>query len=305
MIFCYRTILLQNPKGIQNIVLWTKLKVLFSKFIKLARKAVNLALTNPRALGPKVRKKIYAIVAARCDLEVFYPNQVLIGGIHYPVSDLLGSSIGHDVAEDLPALVVIIPVYRDIAVTRRCIDSVVFAGLPNDCRLLVVEDKSPDPDMAALLDSYRSHAGVTVLHNAENLGFVKTVNLGMKWAGQDDVILLNSDTEVAGDWLARMRRHAAVHTSKRIASVTATSNHATICSFPIMAERPDWPLGFSTAQIQEHFGRHNHLRSIEIPTAVGFCMYITRAALIDVGLFDSFLFQRATFFVKVCQVFLV
>lgn len=271
-------------------MLWTKLKVVFSKAATLAWKAVTLARSNPRALGPKVYRKIYAVIAARCELEVFCRHHILLGGVHYPIADLLPAKAISESSRPLRSVVIIVPVYRDIAVTKRCLDSVIAAGLPKDCRLLVVEDKSPDSGMGAVLDSYRSHANVTVLHNDENLGFVKTVNLGMKWANQDDVILLNSDTEVAGDWVERMGRH--VHANQKIASVTATSNHATICSFPLMDERPAWPLKQTTAQMQSHFGAQNNLRSVEIPTAVGFCMYIARSALTDVGLFDEEAFGK-------------
>lgn len=264
-------------------MLWTKIKVLISKFM-------HVALTDPRALGPKISRKIYAMVAARCDLEVFYPDHVLIDGRHYPVADLLPASPQPERSGDGRPVVIIVPVYRDITITKRCLDSVIAEGLPKSCRLLVIEDKSPDSGMAAALDAYRRHPNVTVLHNNENLGFVKTVNFGMKWSGQDDVILLNSDTEVAGDWVERITRH--VITSGKVASVTATSNHATICSFPIMEERAHWPLGLSTATIQKQLGRHNNLRSIEIPTGVGFCMYITRSALTDVGLFDEEAFGK-------------
>jgi GT2 family glycosyltransferase len=42
----------------------------------------------------------------------------------------------------------------------------------------------------------------------ENLGFVATVNRGMALSQDNDVLLLNSDTEVANDWLDRLQRAA-------------------------------------------------------------------------------------------------
>lgn len=271
-------------------MLLTKVKVLFFKMLRLSLKALKLAVSNPKALVPKIQRKLYAIVAARCELEVFYPNHVLIAGNHYPLIDLQKSDTLHS-NEPLPTVVVIVPVYRNVAVTERCINSVLKAGLPQGTRLLIIEDKSPDPEMADfLVKNYGNREHVTVLHNAENLGFVKTVNRGMKWAEKADVVLLNSDTEVAGDWLERLRRQSFVNS--KVSSVTATSNHATICSFPIMEERADWPLGFSTSDMQKNLGLHNSLRHVEIPTGVGFCMYITRASLDEVGLFDEEAFGK-------------
>ncbi|MCX6126891.1 MAG: glycosyltransferase, partial [Proteobacteria bacterium] len=195
------------------------------------------------------------------------------------------------------SVVIIVPVYRGVDITRRCIESVLKADFPKWSRLLLINDFSPDSGMKALLDSYGSRERVTVLHNPENYGFVRTVNSGMKWSGCDDVVLLNSDTEVAGDWLERLADHVAqVAFGDFVASVTATSNNATICSFPSMEGQPhwpgNWPAGTATAQMQRIFSRCNRGRSIEIPTAVGFCMYITRKALTTVGYFDEEAFGK-------------
>ena len=45
---------------------------------------------------------------------------------------------------------------------------------------------------------------IIVLENETNLGFVKTVNKGMQYS-ENDVILLNSDTEVTKNWIEKIR----------------------------------------------------------------------------------------------------
>jgi GT2 family glycosyltransferase len=45
-----------------------------------------------------------------------------------------------------------------------------------------------------------------------------------------DVVILNADTEVYGNWLDRLVAHADEF--PRVATVTPLSNNATICSYP-------------------------------------------------------------------------
>ena len=180
---------------------------------------------------------------------------------------------------------IIVPVYRGIEDTRRCLDSVLAAPGQTAWRLIVINDCSPEPEVAQWLRTFaKRDARITLLENAENLGFVATVNRGMSISGDNDVLLLNSDTEVANDWLDRIQR--AAHSAPRVASVTPFSNNATICSYPRFCQPNELPVGFDTASLDRLFATHLDGQTAEVPTGVGFCMYIRRACLVEVGLFD-------------------
>lgn len=182
---------------------------------------------------------------------------------------------------------VVVPVYRGLAATRSCIESVLRSGLPASTRVIVIDDASPEPAVCAYVDSLRDER-VTALRNRRNLGFVGTVNRAFRQTQGRDVVLLNSDTIVAGDWLARLQRNAyAVHA----ATVTPFSNNATICSFPAMGtsnacDPRDVPLLDGAAAAA------NAGRIVDLPTGVGFCMYVRRDALDEIGLFDEERFGR-------------
>src|SRR5690606_28887667 len=91
-------------------------------------------------------------------------------------------------------VVVIVPVYGAPALVERCLESVLrHSGA--QARLLVIDDASPDPAIAPLLDRYRGRRGVEILRNDANRGFTATANRGMAHAGRADVVLLNADTE--------------------------------------------------------------------------------------------------------------
>jgi GT2 family glycosyltransferase len=65
--------------------------------------------------------------------------------------------------------------------------------------------------------------------NYKNLGFIKTVNLGINCV-LGDVIILNSDTLVFSNWVYRMLSYKK---DNNVASITPLSNSASPFSFPI------------------------------------------------------------------------
>ena len=181
--------------------------------------------------------------------------------------------------------VVVIPVFnaphqlaRCLAAVRRTVDA--------SADVVVIDDASTAPEIAALLES--SCDGWTVIRQAENLGFVATANRGMREAGRRDVVLLNSDTVPAGDWLQRLSRCAA--SDSTIASITPFTNNGEIASLPAFCAAspiPEDPDAWARA-----CARGAGPAYPEIPTAVGFCMYMRRACIDAIGTFDEVAFGR-------------
>ena len=181
---------------------------------------------------------------------------------------------------------IIVPVYRGLADTRLCIDSVLASTNQSAWRLVVINDASPEPEVTAWLrERAAQDSRITLLENRDNLGFVGTVNRGMALSDSNDVLLLNSDTEVANDWLDRIRR--AAYGDSKVASVTPFSNNATICSYPRFCKDNSLPAGYDTARLDALCAQTNPGAVVDVPTGVGFCMYIRRDCLAQVGLFDT------------------
>ncbi len=183
---------------------------------------------------------------------------------------------------------IIIPVYAGLEETKNCIDSVLSSNYRAEAEIIVINDASPEPELVVYLTSIADQ--VTLLHNERNKGFVATVNRGMNLHSDRDILLLNSDTRVSNDWLDRIKKCAYRH--PHTASVTPFSNNATICSYPNFCQDNDLPPGIDEVELDRIFSEVNHGRSVPIPTAVGFCMYIRRDCLQQVGLFDEILFGR-------------
>jgi GT2 family glycosyltransferase len=179
---------------------------------------------------------------------------------------------------------VIIPVYRGLEETRRCIASVLADTAKPLGRVIVVDDCSPEPELSAWLQELAAKRQIHLVRNPRNVGFVASVNRGMEEAGSHDVVLLNSDTEVPLGWLSRLTAQA--YLKPRIATVSPFSNNATICGYPDNAGGPI-AFGQDLANIDETCRTINAGRWVDVPTTVGFCMYIRRKALDEVGTFDA------------------
>ena len=152
--------------------------------------------------------------------------------------------------------------------------------------LLLIDDGSADPAIAALLAPLEGRAGVRVERQPRNLGYTRTVNRGIALAGRDDVVLLNSDTEVGPHWLRRLK--ATATRDPRIGSVTAVSNAAGEFSVPTAGNHP-FPTGADVDTVARAVADVAGA-PFEVPTGNGFCLYLRRAMLDAVGDFDEVAF---------------
>lgn len=185
---------------------------------------------------------------------------------------------------------IIIPVYKGKKETLQCIKSVLNAKNNSKFEVIVINDCSPDKELTEELRKLSAEHNFILIENKENLGFVKSVNLGMKLHPDRDVILLNSDTVVPDYWIDRLRN--AAYQSKNIGTVTPLSNKATILSIPKPNYDNELPQGFDCKKMDALCQKVNEGVYIDIPTAIGFCMYIKRECLNEVGYFDEEKFDK-------------
>jgi GT2 family glycosyltransferase len=185
---------------------------------------------------------------------------------------------------------VIIPVYRGLNETIACLNSILNSPQQISFHITVINDCSPESNLVTYLNELAASNTIQLLHNNENLGFVATVNLGMQQHPECDVVLLNNDTVVANNWLDRLCQCA--YSQERIASVSPFSNNATICSYPRCCQDNSLPTNINLIELDNCFAMANAGKSLEIPTTVGFCMYIRRTALNEIGLFDATTFGK-------------
>jgi len=183
---------------------------------------------------------------------------------------------------------VVVPVYGSRALALRAIDSVLAAATRESFELVVVDDASPDPLLRRELGALAEAGLITLIENERNVGFVGAVNRGLALHPRRDIVLLNSDTRVFGDWLDRLL--AALRTP-RTATATPLSNAATILSYPATLCENRLSADTDIAQ-WDSLCKAIEMSVVEIPTGVGFCMAVRRACLDQIGAFDQERFGR-------------
>jgi GT2 family glycosyltransferase len=181
---------------------------------------------------------------------------------------------------------IIIPVYNAFDSFKKCIESVIANTDLQTNRLIIIDDKSTDKRAIPFVESTitRKKKNILLIKNEANLGFTKTVNIGMKLSGSD-VLLLNSDTEVTKNWLTKIQKCA--YSAENTATVTPLSNNASIASVPNFASANEIPKSYNLKKYQSLIDKTSYKEYPEIPTGVGFCLFIKREALDAVGFFDE------------------
>ncbi|MBE7249432.1 MAG: glycosyltransferase, partial [Actinomycetospora chiangmaiensis] len=207
---------------------------------------------------------------------------------------------------DQARVVVIVPVYKGRGETLRAIHACLSAPQQTPFTLLAVNDRSPDPQLTAELAELAARGLFHLVENAQNLGFVRSVNRALSLRQGRAVVLLNSDAQVFGDWLDRLVAHAepeaepeaepaaepAGAARPRVGSVTPLSNNATICSYPRFNANNTMPLEIDRPDLDRLAARINRGRAVPVPTGVGFCLYMTAEALDAVGPLDAEAFGK-------------
>jgi GT2 family glycosyltransferase len=176
---------------------------------------------------------------------------------------------------------VIVPVYRGHEATQVCIETLLIELKASGHRAILVNDATPDPRIARCLAKSATDPRVEVIVNAHNVGFIASVNRALERVKEGDVILLNSDTIVPRRFVDRLA--AAARSSPDIGTVTPLSNNGEFVSFPL----PNFanPLGSrrEIERLDSIAERANPGVVVDIPSGIGFCLYVTRTCLDRVG----------------------
>ena len=184
---------------------------------------------------------------------------------------------------------IIIPVYSNLKEIRDCVESVLKYSDRALYDLILINDRCPEPEVTEYVNHIKD-PNIKVYTNEMNLGFVKTVNIGMKLS-EHDVVLLNSDTLVTENLLDNMITAMKKH--PEIMCLNPTTNYkfcmGAIPYFRKENEIPDTLSVDDMGVIVEKAGRG---KVYEIPEISGFCMYIRREALKSVGYFDADTFGK-------------
>jgi GT2 family glycosyltransferase len=173
------------------------------------------------------------------------------------------------------AVTIVLPVYNAMDVLPEALDRVSrHTDLP--WHLILIEDGSTDPAVRPFLRHWvagRPAGQVALIENSANMGFIRSVNLGLSRALDrgDHVILLNSDALVPAGWASRLLE-PILRAPDSVATVTPVSNDAEILSVPVIAMRGALHPGDADRIDAVAAGFDRAAAQVEAPTGIGFCM---------------------------------
>ena len=234
--------------------------------IAAARRAATLVRASA-GLSPKERAATLQLIADSIQIYRYGPTSVRVP---FEASENSSSSPRR--------FNIIIPIYRGVAITRSCIESAIATRDVRRDVVVLINDCSPEPEMAHMITNFMGVPGVFLLDNKTNLGFVGSVNRALAFCRTGHGVLLNSDTRVfAGAW-DEMERILSADPS--IGTVTALSNNATIFSYPHEKLVSDMPLSdISWEELASVALELNAGCVVDVPTGHGFCLVIRRDVL--------------------------
>jgi len=113
-------------------------------------------------------------------------------------------------------LSIIIVNYNTYTLTKQTIESIIKKDHPFQYEILLIDNASSDGSIENLQEDFNGIVSERILQifiNKANLGFAKANNIGMRIARGDYILLLNSDTVVKEDCLAKCLSHMEKNTN--------------------------------------------------------------------------------------------
>lgn len=192
------------------------------------------------------------------------------------------------IAPAAQSVAVIVPVFNAPEEAAACLAALFENGGYDE--LIVVDDGS-DAETAELLDREAKRRPFRLIRNPRNLGYTRSVNVGLRAAlNHDVVVILNSDTVTTLGWVGRIRDAFARNPKVGIAG--PLSNAASYQSIPeVKGEDGNFvtnlvPEGLTPDDIALAIGRRtaNYPR---VPVINGFCFALRTEVIRKIGLFDE------------------
>jgi glycosyltransferase involved in cell wall biosynthesis/GT2 family glycosyltransferase len=184
----------------------------------------------------------------------------------------------------MPIIDVVIPIHGGLAALRRCVDSVHAARSRTAHELVLINDGPADPEVDAYLRDIESTGRATVIRQAARQGVAAAINRGFGLHRERDVVVLQSDAEVANDWLDRLAQHAA---ARGVGVIGTFTNKAGVATYPLPRTPNPLPPGQSVVTLDALFARANAGLSTPLPAVDGPCLLFRRDCLNAVGSLDG------------------
>lgn len=175
---------------------------------------------------------------------------------------------------------VIIPVYNAPEYVEMCVFALFNNTREESLGTVYLLDDNSNEITHNLLDNLakKYKKKVKLIHNKENVGFIKNVNNGFSMSKEKYVLLLNTDCFVAKNTIEKLMSH--MEENSKIGLICP------ICSNAANLTLPMYP-GFSYMMMDQLLERKFRGENFDACTVVGNCLMISRDCISKVGYLDE------------------
>ena len=183
---------------------------------------------------------------------------------------------------NIKAIDVIVPVVRDLVAARRCVQHILASSNTAPFAVVVIAAASMAKDRVLVLESPDANVDVVLGHSDD---YADLLNEAFARNPERDVVVLQPDAEVHGDWLDRIAKHA----SQEPTVVAAFSHTAAAALYPLRTPADTTAAeNVDAGALDDLFARVNGGLSAALTPLHGPCLYISRACLEAVGALRGF-----------------
>ena len=175
---------------------------------------------------------------------------------------------------------VIIPVYNAPEYVNFCVYALIKNTKKELLGKIYLLDDCSNNITRNLIDNLKEKYSdvIEVVHNKNNLGFIKNVNNGFKISHEQYVMLLNTDCFVAKNTVGKLMKH--MENNKKIGLICPVCSNAANLTLPIFD-------GYSYMMMDELLERKFEGQNFDACTVVGNCLMISRDCINRVGGLDE------------------
>lgn len=202
---------------------------------------------------------------------------------------LIGSIVSPQRA--IPArapIAVILPLFRGAWDFDHCLQSL-LAGQTN-IRIVAIDDGVTEQGLRERAMQAAASGHIQLLRHDSNRGFPSAVNTGLRHTAGCDAVILNTDTLLPPDAIARLAD--AAYAEAQTGTVTPLTTDGTITS----TDGPDHPRKMpSLAELRTLDTAARTANAgvrVTIPTGVGFCMFVRHDCVAETGFFREDVFAQ-------------
>lgn len=197
--------------------------------------------------------------------------------------------------EKRPTVDVIVPIYNALEDVKNCIASLSVAKTNYRSRLILINDYSDKETTAWLRTAVKEFSSnnleIYLEENKTNLGYTKSVNVGLRLSKAPFIVTLNSDTIVTSFWLDGLIN--CLESNSKIGIVGPLSNAATWQNVPSLYDEDgrhsiqSLPDDLTPEQMGKLVRETSNTLYPKTNFVNGFCFMFPRTVLERVGFLDE------------------